>query len=118
MSELTTHFFSVPRNHIPARSINTTQTPIVTPPLTGEPLAFIHCALLDRVAPDLAYIRDRTGRDTDGEGCQAAVFYSISSTQPALQVVTRVVAHALALITCPLFPARPLHEFRVIRSFL
>ena len=55
------------------------------PSIPGEPLAFVHCALLKTIAPDLKYIQDNTGNSWNASQANAAVFYSISSTQPGLQ---------------------------------
>mmetsp|Transcript_98796 Transcript_98796/g.282462 ORF Transcript_98796/g.282462 Transcript_98796/m.282462 type:complete len:412 (-) Transcript_98796:317-1552(-) len=57
------------------------------PCVPEEPLVFIHCALVPNLADTMAYIADNTGADADEEGAGAAIFYSITSTQPGLRGV-------------------------------
>jgi len=47
-----------------------------------EPLAFVHVALTDQVAPSLEYIRKNSTSERDA--C-AAIFYTISNAQPGLK---------------------------------
>ena len=51
------------------------------------PLVFIYCALVPQIADSMQYISDHTGPQANEESAGAAIFYSISSTQPGLRGV-------------------------------
>eukprot|EP00568_Trieres_chinensis_P004512 CAMPEP_0183306328 /NCGR_PEP_ID=MMETSP0160_2-20130417/10783_1 /TAXON_ID=2839 ORGANISM="Odontella Sinensis, Strain Grunow 1884" /NCGR_SAMPLE_ID=MMETSP0160_2 /ASSEMBLY_ACC=CAM_ASM_000250 /LENGTH=345 /DNA_ID=CAMNT_0025469675 /DNA_START=41 /DNA_END=1078 /DNA_ORIENTATION=- len=55
------------------------------PSLPGEPLVYVHVALMPKVAQTMEEIEELCSEPTrNTEGPQAAVFYSITSTQPGL----------------------------------
>lgn len=47
---------------------------------------FVHVALVKDIATSMQYIRDETEQLTDDSCADAAIFYSISSTQKGLSV--------------------------------
>ncbi|RHY93182.1 hypothetical protein DYB37_000416 [Aphanomyces astaci] len=56
------------------------------PSVPDEPLVFVHVALVPRLADSMTYIKEATEQLADEREANAAIFYSISSTQPGLQV--------------------------------
>ncbi|RQM11603.1 hypothetical protein B5M09_004789 [Aphanomyces astaci] len=56
------------------------------PSVPDEPLVFVHVALVPRLADSMTYIKEATEQLADEHEANAAIFYSISSTQPGLQV--------------------------------
>ncbi len=58
------------------------------PRMPGELLVFVEVALMDRVASIIDALLDESAPATDPREAQAAVFYSISSTQPGLRGVS------------------------------
>jgi len=58
------------------------------PRMPAEPLVFVEVALTDRVASSIAPLLDESLPVTDPREADAAVFYSISSTQPGLRGVS------------------------------
>ena len=58
------------------------------PRMPGEPLVFVEVALLDHVATSIAPLLDEATPVIDPRVASAAVFYSISSTQPGLRGVS------------------------------
>ena len=72
------------------------------PRMPDEPLVFVEVALMDRVASSIGPLLDESLPVTDPRTADAAVFYSISSTQPGLRgvsfggfLIKRVVEHLL-----------------------
>ncbi len=59
-----------------------------------EPLVFVHVALVPAMAPSMDYIKSSTEALAHDHDASAAIFYSISSTQPGLQVLHHL-HHAL-----------------------
>ncbi|ETV68675.1 hypothetical protein, variant [Aphanomyces astaci] len=57
------------------------------PSVPDEPLVFVHVALVPRLADSMTYIKEATEQLADEHEANAAIFYSISSTQPGLQGV-------------------------------
>ena len=73
------------------------------PRMPDEPLVFVEIALTDRVASSVDPLLDESMPVTDPRAADAAVFYSISSTQPGLRgvsfggfLIKRVVENLLA----------------------
>jgi len=73
------------------------------PRMPDEPLVFVEIALTDRVASSVEPLLDESMPVTDPRAADAAVFYSISSTQPGLRgvsfggfLIKRVVENLLA----------------------
>lgn len=58
------------------------------PRMPDEPLVFVEVALMERVASSIAPLLDESVPVTDPRAADAAVFYSISSTQPGLRGVS------------------------------
>jgi malonyl-CoA decarboxylase len=58
------------------------------PRMPEEPLVFVEVALMPRVASSIAPLLDESTPVTDPLAADAAVFYSISSTQPGLRGVS------------------------------
>lgn len=58
------------------------------PRMPGEPLVFVEVALMDHVASSVAAVLDESTPVIDPREASAAVFYSISSTQPGLRGVS------------------------------
>ena len=54
--------------------------------IPNEPLVFVHVALVKGLADSMKYINDSTGSAQNERQADTAIFYSISSTQPGLQV--------------------------------
>lgn len=54
--------------------------------IPNEPLVFVHVALVEGLADSMKYINDSTGSAQNERQADTAIFYSISSTQPGLQV--------------------------------
>ena len=67
--------------------------------LPQEPLVFIHVALLKGVANSMDYIKIGTSAKHREEDADTAIFYSISSTTPGLQVHYRLSVNDLYFIT-------------------
>lgn len=59
--------------------------------IPDEPLVFVHVALVKEIASSMQYIRDETELMHDETQANAAIFYSISSTQKGLQVFKLIV---------------------------
>ncbi|EQC42306.1 hypothetical protein SDRG_00045 [Saprolegnia diclina VS20] len=57
------------------------------PSVPDEPLVFVHVALVPEMATGMGYIKDATEGLEHEHDAHAAIFYSISSTQPGLQGV-------------------------------
>ncbi|KAF0700130.1 Aste57867_9318 [Aphanomyces stellatus] len=57
------------------------------PSVPDEPLVFVHVALVKELAASMTYIKEATEHLEDEHDARAAIFYSISSTQPGLQGV-------------------------------
>ncbi|OQR84300.1 malonyl-CoA decarboxylase (MCD) [Achlya hypogyna] len=57
------------------------------PSVPDEPLVFVHVALVPEMASGMAYIKEQTEALEHEHDAHAAIFYSISSTQPGLQGV-------------------------------
>lgn len=57
------------------------------PSLPDEPLVFVHVALVPKIAHSLRYIHEKTDVPNCEESAHAAIFWSISNTQPGLQGV-------------------------------
>eukprot|EP00941_MAST-03F_sp_MAST-3F-sp1_P004167 g4167.t1 len=57
------------------------------PTMQGEPLVFIHVALVPRMASSLRELAEETGKHAEEGRARAAVFWSISATQPGLSGV-------------------------------
>ncbi|KAG3106245.1 hypothetical protein PI124_g13880 [Phytophthora idaei] len=54
------------------------------PSIPDEPLVFVHVALMQEIASSMQSIRDETEQLTETSHANAAIFYSISSTQKGL----------------------------------
>ncbi|KAI9998955.1 hypothetical protein PInf_003619 [Phytophthora infestans] len=54
------------------------------PSIPDEPLVFVHVALMQEIASSMQSIRDETEQLADTSQANAAIFYSISSTQKGL----------------------------------
>ena len=52
--------------------------------MPGEPLVFVHVALVPEMADGIRYIKQMTGHKAQEDKAEAAMFYSISSTQAGL----------------------------------
>ena len=65
---------------------NYTPTKCVLDSVPDEPLVFVHVALVKKLADSMNYIKVDTEAMADESEAKAAIFYSISSTQPGLQV--------------------------------
>ncbi|KAF4324519.1 hypothetical protein BBO99_00001745 [Phytophthora kernoviae] len=57
------------------------------PSIPDEPLVFVHVALMTEMASSMQSIRDETEQLTEDSHANAAIFYSISSTQKGLSGV-------------------------------
>ncbi|OQS07685.1 malonyl-CoA decarboxylase (MCD) [Thraustotheca clavata] len=57
------------------------------PSVPEEPLVFVHVALVPELASSMGYIKEQTEVLEHEHDAKAAIFYSISSTQPGLQGV-------------------------------
>ncbi|KAH9095526.1 hypothetical protein LEN26_017806 [Aphanomyces euteiches] len=57
------------------------------PSIPDEPLVFVHVALVKELAGSMEYIKEETEHLEHEHDAKAAIFYSISSTQPGLQGV-------------------------------
>lgn len=55
--------------------------------MPGEPLIFVEVALTDDLPDNIQRLLDETGQALDSAAARAAIFYSISSTQPGLRGV-------------------------------
>lgn len=54
---------------------------------------FVHVALVKEIATSMQYIRDETEQLEDDSLAEAAIFYSISSTQKGLSVRSTICVH-------------------------
>lgn len=59
------------------------------PKLLGEPLVFIHVALLREIAPSMEYVRQNTLKEHEAN---TAVFYSISASEQGKEFCRRSVS--------------------------